>query len=128
MSRALLILANDRVRERARHWISVALPGTRVEFREPKRTLEQNAKLWAMLTDVAKQKKHCGRRYPADVWKCIFLHALGREVRFIPSLDGAGALPLGLSSSDLSKAEMSDLIALIQAWGDEHGVAWSDTQ
>jgi len=128
MSRAVLILANDFVRERAIKWIRGAPAGTRIEFKEPKRTLPQNDRMWAMLTDVAAQMKHCGRRYDADEWKVIFLHALGRETRFVPSLDEKTFLPLGFSSSDLSKAEMSELMELIAAWGAEHGVKFGDTE
>ena len=126
MSRALLILSRDFVRERAIKWIQGAPEGTRVEFKEPKRTLPQNDRMWAMLTDVAAQVPHCGRRYTADEWKVIFLHALGRELRFVPSLDEKTFLPLGFSSSDLSKAEMSELMELIAAWGAEHNVTFHD--
>lgn len=128
MSRALLVLANDTIRERARRWIASAPPGTRLTFQGPKRTLDQNARMWAMLTDVASQKEHCGRHYPADDWKVLFLHALGRETRFIPALDGHGFVPLGQSSSDLSKAEMSEMIEMMLAWGAENGVAWSEPE
>jgi hypothetical protein len=128
MSRALLILANDSVRVRAMKWIHDAPEGTRVEFKEPKRTLDQNSRMWAMLTDIAAQMTHCGRRYDADEWKVIFMHALGRETRFVPSLDEKTFLPLGFSSSDLSKAEMSELMELIAAWGAEHGVKFGDTE
>jgi hypothetical protein len=126
MSRALLVLANDAIRARALRWIAGAPVGTRVTFQEPKRTLEQNSKLWAMLTDVAAQKQHCGRKYPPDAWKAIFMHALGREMKFVPALDGQGFIPLGLSSSNLSKAEMSELLEMILAYGAENGVAWSE--
>jgi hypothetical protein len=122
MSRAFLILTGDFMREKAIHWIRGAPAGTRLEFKEAKRTIPQNDKMWAMLTDVATQKEHCGRRYPPDVWKSIFLHALGREIQFIPSLEGELVIPIGLSSSDLSKSEMADLIELIHAYGAEHGV------
>lgn len=126
MSRALLILANDAIRQRAIRWITGLPEGTRVEFKQPQRTLEQNSRMWAMLTDVASQKDHCGRRYPADDWKVIFLHALGREARFVPALDGQRFIPIGQSSSDLSKGEMSDLIEFMMAWGAENDVMWSD--
>jgi hypothetical protein len=128
MSRAVLILSGYVPRERAMKWIMGAPEGTRVEFKEPKRTLPQNDRMWAMLTDVAAQKTHCGRRYSADEWKVIFLHALGRETRFVPSLDEKTFLPLGFSSSDLSKAEMSELMELIAAWGAERGVKFGDTE
>lgn len=126
MSRALLILHGQRDRKTAADWAFKAPPGTRVEFKAPKRTLEQNARMWAMLTDVSRQVEHCGRRYTPDEWKILFLHACGREVQFLPALDGKTFLPWGQSSSDLSKAEMSDLIEFMFAWGAENGVVWSD--
>lgn len=124
--RALLILANDQVRARAHRWIDTAKPGTRIEFRGPQRTLEQNDRMWAMLTDVARQHEHAGRRYDPDSWKVLFLTALGNELRFAPSLDGKGFVPLGTSSSRLTKAEMTDLIEFMFAWGAENGIVWSD--
>jgi hypothetical protein len=126
MARALLILASDTQRATARRWLEQAPPGSRIEFKGPVRTLPQSAKMWAMLTDVATQKEHCGRRYVADDWKILFMHALGREARFIPALDGHGFIPIGQSSSDLSKEEMSDLIEFMTAWGAEKGVEWTD--
>ena len=125
MGRAYLILSQS-TRERAHHWVDQAPDGSRLEFRQPKRSLPQNAKMWAMLTEVACQKEHCGRRYTADEWKALFMHALGRETRFIPALDGQGFLPLGQSSSELSKVEMTELIEFIIAWGAQNGVVFSD--
>ncbi len=120
MSRAVLILNNDWNRKKAVAWVSKAPPDTRVEFKEPKRTLPQNDHMWALLTDVAQQAVHHGRKYTTDQWKVIFLHALGREVQFLPALDGSDFVPYGQSSSDLSKDEMSNLIDFIYAWGAEH--------
>lgn len=127
MARSLLILANDAIRERAIKWIKGAPDKTRVEFREPKRSLEQNAKMWSMLTDIATQKEHFGRRYTPDEWKVLMMHALGQEVRFIPSLDGASFIPLGHRSSDLGKAEMSELIEMMHAWGAQNGVVFHES-
>lgn len=124
--RALLVLADDTFRARAIDWIRRAPKDTRVEFKGPKRTLDQNAKLWAMLTDVATQKKHCGRSYTTDQWKVLFMHACGKEVQFLPSLDGSTFIPYGHSSSDLSVDEMRDLIDFIDAWGAQNGVEFTD--
>ena len=126
MSRAVLILANDAIRERAIKWIKGAPDRTRVEFKEPKRTTDQNAKMWAMLSDIARQKEHTGRKYTTEDWKCLFMHALGQELRFVPSLDMKTFLPLGFRSSELSVQEMRDLIELMYAYGAEHNVKWSD--
>ena len=126
MSRALLTLANDAVRARAKAWCDALPVGTRVEFKGPVRSLDQNARMWAMLTDIATQKEHCGRRYTPDQWKVLFMHACGREVQFIPALDGSTFIPWGQSSSDLSKDEMSALIESMFAWGAENGVRFAD--
>lgn len=126
MSRHIITLWNEADRERARRYVMQAPIMTRVEFKASKRTLPQNDRMWAMLTDIAAQKEHGGRKYTPDQWKIIFLAAIGREVQFIPSLDGKTFLPWGQSSSDLSKKEMTDLIEFIMAWGAENGVEFHD--
>jgi NinB protein len=128
MSRALLIIQSKVDRERAVRWVRLAPAGTRLEFRETKRTIPQNDRMYAMLTDIARQRTHCGRRYTVDQWKCIFMHALGQEVEFIPSLNEKTFIPLVYRSSELSKAEMSALIELMLAWGAENGVQFHDRQ
>lgn len=126
MSRATLRLATPQIRKRAHHWIDIAADGTIVEFREAQRTSDQNAKMWAMLTDIARQHEHFGQRYEPDAWKILFLTALGKELRLAPALDGKGVVSLGTSSSKLSKSEMSDLLEFMTAWGAENGIVWSD--
>lgn len=128
MSRAVLVLSSDGIRERGIDWLRRAPAGTRVEFKGPKRSLDQNSKLWASLTDIATQKEHAGRKYTPDQWKVLFMHACGREVQFIPSLDNTTFIPWGQSSSDLGKDEMSALIEFIFAWGAEHGVVFHDPE
>jgi hypothetical protein len=100
--------------------------GTRVEFKAAKRSLSQNDRLWAMLTDVATQKEHSGHRFTPDQWKVLFMHACGRELQLLPSLDRTTFVPWGQSSSDLSKEEMSELLEFIAAWGVENGVVFND--
>lgn len=124
--RATLVLNSRDERTRARFWIEKAPQGTRVEFKGPQRTLPQNSRMWAMLTDIATQKTHAGRKYSTDQWKVLFMHACGREVQFLPSLDNQTFIPWGQSSSDLSAEEMHDLIECMFAWGAEHDVIWSD--
>lgn len=126
MSRAQLTLCSKSERERAKHWVDHLPTGTRVTFKDSKRTTAQNDRMWAMLTDVATQKEHAGRKYTPDQWKILFMHACGREVQFIPSLDNSTFIPWGQSSSDLSKQEMTDLIECIFAWGAEHGVVFHE--
>ena len=55
MSRAVVILGLQSERKRAADWCMKAPAGTIVEFKESKRTTEQNSRMWAMLTEVARQ-------------------------------------------------------------------------
>lgn len=126
MARAMLILNSDDVRAKAVHWIQKAPVNTRIEFKSSKRTLPQNDRMWAMLSDVAQQGALGGKKFNTDEWKAIFLNALGREARFLPAIDERGVVPYGQSSSDLSVDEMSDLMELVTAWGAEHGVIFHD--
>jgi len=126
MSRATLIIASTAQRLQAIAWINKAPWNTRVEFKAPKRTLPQNDRMWAMLTDVARQVPWHGVRLTPDDWKLIFLDGLKQELRLVPNINGNGFVNLGRSSSDLSKGEMGDLMALIEAFGAEHGVTFHD--
>ena len=126
MSRALLILANQAVRARAINWIKNVPDGTRVVFKEPKRTLPQNDRMWAMLTEISRKALLGGQKYEPDEWKCIFLDALGQEMKFLPKLSGQGFLPLGHRSSELSVSEMSQLMELMEAWCAQNGVTLTE--
>jgi hypothetical protein len=128
MSRAVLVLDSPAQREKAAHWIRQAPARTRVEFKAPKRTIPQNDRMWAMLTDVASQLAWHGVKLSPDDWKLMFLDGLKRELRMVPNIDGNGFVNLGRSSSDLSKSEMSDLMELIAAFGARHGVVFTDPQ
>ncbi len=128
MSRAVLILGHVCVNARAIAWIAKAPAGTRLEFKAPKRTLPQNARMWAMLTDIAQQVEWHGLKLSADDWKLIFLDGLKAEMRLVPNLNGTGFVNLGRSSSDLTVAEMGDLMTLIEAFGANRGVVFHDTQ
>lgn len=126
MSRATVVITGPASRQKVIQWASTVPVGTRIDFKEAKRTLAQNDRLWAMLTDVASQKEHASRKYTTDQWKVLFMHACGREVQFIPALDNSTFIPWGQSSSDLSVGEMTELIEFMLSWGAENGVVFHD--
>lgn len=128
MSRALIVIKGAAERERAARWAMKMPYGGRVTFAAAKRSLDQNSKMWASLTDVATQLPWHGQKLRPDDWKLIFLDALKRELRIVPNIDGTGFVNLGRSSSDLSKEEMSELLELILAFGAQHGVIFHDTE
>ena len=125
MTRYAFTLNGRSDRERVARYLAAAPPGTRVEIKAMKRSTPQNSRFWAMLSDISEQVLWHGQRLRPDDFKLIFLDALKRELRVVPNLDGNGFVNLGRSSSDLSKAEMGDLMELISAWGAEHGVVFS---
>lgn len=126
MSRAMIIIRNERDRQKAASWSMNAPIGCRIEFKEAKRSLPQNAKLWASLSDIASQVTWHGLKLSPDDWKLVFMDALKREVRMVPNLDQNGFVNLGRSSSDLSKSEFADLLELVAMFGAKHGVKFSD--
>lgn len=132
MGRALLVLHTDDIRAKAIDWIRKAPVDTRVTFQGPKRTLPQNDRMWAMLSDVATQVEWHGEKRSTQDWKLLFLdaleRALGHEPNIVPSLDGDGYVRLDGSSSKLSVDEMTMLIELIFKFGAEHGVIFHEPE
>ncbi len=120
-------LISDRVRSNAIDAVRSAPPNWIVTIKEPKRSLEQNARLWAMLADVANARPE-GRQWTPETWKSAFLHSLGHQVRFAEGLDGSGPFPMGFSSSALNVKHMADLITVISEYGDRHGVQWKEVE
>ena len=94
-----------------------------LEIKPSTRSLEQNARLWVMLTDISKQVDWYGRKLSPDDWKHVFSAALKKQ-DVVPGLDG-GFVVLGLSTSKMTKAEMCDLQTLMEAFGAEKGVRFS---
>jgi hypothetical protein len=132
MSRAMLILQSTSERDKAIAWVRKAPTGSRVEFKGPARSLDQNSRFWAMLTDCAVQGRIEGRRFNTEDWKTMFMTAYaeerGLEIRHLPAVNRAGMIPCGRSSSDLSVAEMSELMEWIAAWGAENGIKFHDQE
>jgi hypothetical protein len=93
------------------------------------RSQEQNKRLWAMLGDVSRQVQwHVDGRMvlmDAEDWKHVFTAALKKHQRIAAGIDG-GFVILGQSTRRMTVAEMGDLMTLIEAFGAERNVEWSD--
>jgi hypothetical protein len=88
------------------------------------RSLRQNKRMWAVLGDIEKQVDWHGLKLDKEDWKEMFSAILGNQ-RVVPGLQG-GFVVLGVSTRKQNKAWFSDLFELINAFGAEHGVMWSD--
>ena len=94
-----------------------------VEVKPETRSLEQNARLWAMLTDIARQVDWYGRKLTPEEWKHVFTAALSKQ-DVVPGIDG-GFVVLGKSTSKMTKSEMNELQTLMEAFGAEEGVRFT---
>ena len=94
-----------------------------VEVRKETRSLAQNALLWATLTDISKQVDWYGRKLTPEEWKHVFTASLTKQ-EVVPGIDG-GFVVLGKSTSKMTKAEMSELQELMQAFGAQQGVKFT---
>jgi hypothetical protein len=122
MTRHLLTLT-PRNRAKAHAGIERAPDGWVLELREPKRTDEQNAALWGLLHQIQRQRPtHQGVKMTAELWKSVFMDALGAEMRMLPKLDGDGYFPIGHSTSRLTKGEFANLLELMLAWTAREGL------
>lgn len=119
------VLAHEAARQRAHNGIDLAPKGWEVVIKPATRNSEQNARMWAQLGDVARQVDWYGKRLTPEDWKHVFSSAL-KKMDVVPNLDGTGFVALGLSTSRMSKRELSDLMELINAFGAERGVEWSE--
>ena len=87
------------------------------------RSLEQNARLWAMLSEISAQVNWYGQKLTSEEWKDVFSAAMKRT-KVVPGLDG-GFVVCGQSTSKMTRAEMSEMQELMEAFGAEKGVRFS---
>lgn len=104
-----------------------------VEIYEPKRTIPQNKRLHAMITDVSEQvdwPTGSGVMRDVEAWKDIFTAALrsaNHGLDVVPGLNG-GFVLLGMHTSKMSVAEVGDLMTLIEAFGATRGVVFHEPE
>lgn len=123
MTNPCIIVRTAADRQRAMRWVSQLPWGGVVEFKDKKRTTEQNAAMWSLLTQIARQRpEHNGVKMSAATWKAVFLDALGAEITWLPKLEEAGMFAFGDRSSHLTVAQMTDMIELMIAWAAQQGL------
>lgn len=117
-------LISDQVRAHCIDEIARAPLGKVVIVQDPTRTLEQNARMWAMLADISAQVDWYGQKLTSEEWKDVFSAAINGQ-KVVPGLDN-NFVVCGQRTSRMTKKEMSDLCELMMAFGVEHEVKFSD--
>ena len=127
MSMRPLIITGEVARKAICRHVLTAPEGHIVTIKEATRNLEQNAKMWAMLADIAGQADWHGIKLNAEEWKDLLSAGLVQS-RVVPNLEGNGFVILGQRTSKLTKSQFAALIDLLYAFGTERGVTWSDPE
>lgn len=107
-------------REFAHRLVDCAPVGSTLKIEKPRRSNAQNAKMWALLTELSAAKPE-GRNHPPHVWKALVMDLADCKPIWEPGLDG-GVVCVGYKSSRLSKAEMSDVIEATYEYAARHGI------
>lgn len=115
-----VILSGPKQREFAHKLIQSAPPGAKVTVAGPKRTISQNSRFWAMLSEISAAKPG-GKFYTPEVWKALFMSALGHELRLIEGLNGE-PFPVGFHSSNLTVKQMIDMQEFMAAWAAQNSI------
>lgn len=124
--RKYFILAHDTARLNAKKSIDESPDGYAVEIKPVTRSLAQNAKLHALISDVARCMEWAGQKRDVETWKRLltaaWLRARGEPIEMLPALDGHGVDIVFRHTSQLTVNEMIELIEYIQAWAIDNGV------
>ncbi|CAM3896793.1 P21 prophage-derived protein NinB [Pseudomonas reidholzensis] len=100
-----------------------------IVIKDQDRSGEQNKKLHACLSDIAKQVEHAGKKWDVLIWKRLltaaWLRESGEQPQLIPAVDGNGFDVVYERTSKLSVKQCASLLEWIQAFGAEHQVRWS---
>jgi hypothetical protein len=125
------VIRNEADRARAIGYLSgldLASP-KKLAISDEDRSSEQNAKLHAMLSDIAKQVEHAGKKWNVLIWKRLctaaWLREEGENATMIPALDGNGFDVIYERTSKLGIKKCASLIEWITAFGAEHQVRWT---
>jgi hypothetical protein len=122
--RQRFVLAHATARQMASRACIQAPDGYVVEIKPRTRSLDQNAKMWAMLADLSRQVEWYGQQLTSEEWKDILTAALKKQ-KAVPGIDG-GFVVIGARTRNMTIREMSDLVDLMYAFGAEKNVQWSE--
>lgn len=120
-------LSHATARQLAASYCLEGPDGLVVTFKENTRSLESNAAMWAKLSEISEQVVWYGKKLSAEDWKTVLTASL-RQTRVVPTIDGDGFVPLGMSTSKMSVKEMSALLDLIDAFAAQQGVVFTENR
>jgi len=127
MSRTIVQIKGVADRNLIATWARNVPEGTTVEFRAPRRSLDQNSLMWSLLQQISKEVVWHGQKLSSEDWKDVLTASL-RQTRVVPGIDAGSFVPLGMRTSQMTKEEISELLELIYAFGTDRGVAFRELE
>ena len=133
MDKQQFFLRNEQVRSNCQAFIQ-GLPTDDkkplvVKIQPITRSLEQNSKLHALLSDISKQCEFNGKKRDIDTWKMIMVSAhkiaTGGQAEMVIGLEGE-VINLRESTTQMSVKRLASLIEYITSWGVQNGVRFND--
>jgi len=122
----LFILAHELARKNAMQAVLEAPTGYAVEIKPKNRTLDQNAKIHALIQEISRVVVWAGKLQEVETWKRLltaaWLRARGEPVEMLPAIDGYGVDVVFRPTSKLTVEEMSEFIEYVHAWAAEQGI------
>ena len=134
MAVSTFILREERDRRFALVAVQRAPLGMAVTIDHPKRTTEQNRRLWSMLQAIADSElTFDGDKIDAEEWKDVlgsaWLKMKGRETgRLRKGLEGEPVVLGRFSSSKLTTKDFSEFSDSVLAFIDTNGVFWEQRE
>ena len=125
------ILHSTRIRANCCEAVVHAPNGSRVTIRPPRRSLDQNAKLHAMICDIIRQHPVVwdGQAMDEDCWKAALMRAIGCRVKMLPSpLEEVAVVVVAPRTSALTVSQFAEMIECLYAKGAEWGIKWSEPE
>lgn len=114
----------DRTRSYIAGMVQAAQVGDVVRIGPATRSLEQNALMWSLLSQISKSVVWHGQKLTKENWKDCLTASLKKQT-VVPGIDG-GFVVCGTSTSSMTKAELSELCELAIAFGTQQGVEFRE--
>lgn len=125
-TKGIYVLSQYKARERAFDHLANSPDNTVVIFKEPTRTIDQNARLHSAIREIADSGfTWAGRKLSEDQWKVLLVsgHAIatGHEADIVPGIEHE-IVNLRESTAAMSIGRLSSLLEYIDAFRAEHDI------
>ena len=120
------VMAHAEARRRAMAAVADAPEGYVIRIDEPTRNLEQNALLWVLLSEFARQLvwpvNGAMVKLEPEEWKDILTAAYRQESQRIAQGLNGGMVMLGMRTSKMGKRQFGEFVEFVQSVAADRGV------